>query len=471
MIPAAWRAGEVAVVGLGKSGVSASLLLAGEQVKVYASDAGGGPQLERAGRTLLDRGVAVDVGSHDLERIARAALVVASPGVPPDAPPLASARRAGVPIVSELEVGLRMLEQTRVIAITGTNGKTTTTALTGHLLRALDHDAVDAGNIGVPVTEIALRESPPEWLALEISSFQLHDTPGIDPDVGVLTNLSPDHLDRYASVEDYYGDKALLFRNAKSGSNWVVNYDDVRVMRMISRVPGEHRYFGTQHPTGMTAADMVFGPAPTAEHVPLGSDVSPAIFWHGERLIARDELQLLGDHNVMNAMAAALAVLVADPAHATPASRERIAMGLRTFRALPHRLETVGEFASVLWINDSKATNVSSTRVAIEGMTKPTVVLLGGRHKGEPYTALLDPLRRHAKAVIAYGEAAPTIMRDLAGTRGLEQMGSDFEAVVARARALAAPGDVVLLSPACSSYDMFRNYEERGETFRRLAAD
>jgi len=473
MIPAAWRAGEVAVVGLGKSGVAASLLLAREHMRVYASDAGTGARLDAAGGALRARGVAVDLGAHDVERIARASIVVASPGVPPDAPPLARARRSGVPIVSELEIGLRMLRDTRVIAITGTNGKTTTTALIGHLLRILGHDAVDAGNIGVPVSEIALREHPPEWLALEVSSFQLHDTPGIDPDVGVLTNLSPDHLDRYASVEDYYADKALLFRNATAGSKWVVNYDDVRVMRMIARVPGEHRYFGTLPPHGITAADMYFTTAPAhgSPEARLGSDASPAIFWHGERLLSRDELQLLGDHNVMNAMAAALAVLVADAAHQTPESRMRIAGGLRSFHALPHRLETVGEFASVLWINDSKATNVSSARVAIEGMTKPTIVLLGGRHKGEPYTALLEPLRRHAKAVIAYGEAAPTIVRDLAGVRGLEQMGSDFTAVVERARSLAAPGDAVLLSPACSSYDMFTNYEQRGETFRRLAGE
>jgi len=318
------------------------------------------------------------------------------------------------------------------------------------------------------VTEIALRERTPDWLALELSSFQLHDTPGIAPDVGILTNLSPDHLDRYASVEDYYADKALLFRNATAASRWVVNYDDLAVMRMIARVPGDHFYFAAQP----SLADIYyFREYLESAGSGVGDDIAPAIFWHGERLLVRDELQLLGDHNVMNAMAAALAVLVADPAHQTPESRRRIAAGLHSFHALPHRLETVGEFASVLWINDSKATNVSSARVAIEGMTKPTIVLLGGRHKGEPYTSLLEPLRRRAKAVLAYGEAAPTIMRDLAGVRGLEQMGSDFAALIERARALAVPGDVVLLSPACSSYDMFDNYEQRGETFRRLAAD
>jgi UDP-N-acetylmuramoylalanine--D-glutamate ligase len=163
-------------------------------------------------------------------------------------------------------------------------------------------------------------------------------------------------------------------------------------------------------------------------------------------------------------------VLVADEAHQTPEALARIADGLRSFRALAHRLETVGEFEGVLWINDSKATNVSSTLVAIEGMTRPTVLLLGGRHKGEPYTALANAIRRHVKTVIAYGDAAPIVEQDLAGTVPIERLGSDFQDVIARARAIAAPGDVVLLSPACSSYDMFRNYEERGAAFRRLAS-
>jgi UDP-N-acetylmuramoylalanine--D-glutamate ligase len=191
----------------------------------------------------------------------------------------------------------------------------------------------------------------------------------------------------------------------------------------------------------------------------------------GAPVLARRDLSLFGDHNVANALAASLAVMSADPAHATPASRARIAGGLESFAALPHRLESVAEVRGVLWINDSKATNVSSTLVAIAGMTRPTVLLLGGRHKGEPYTALAEPLRRTGRAVIAYGEAGPIVANDLQGVVPLFQLGSDFGAVMAKARELAQPGDVVLLSPACSSYDMFTNYAERGATFRRLAAE
>ena len=321
-------------------------------------------------------GVDVSAGSHDLDRIARASVVVASPGVPPDAPPLLAARAAKIPIVSEIEVGLRVLEGMRYIAITGTNGKTTTTALVGHLLRTIGRRVADAGNIGTPLTEIALRTDRPDWIALELSSFQLHDTPSIDPAVGVLTNLSPDHLDRYASAEEYYADKALLFRNASDSSIWVLNADDALVTVMSAGARGAHRHFGI----ASEFAEMRY----------VRDDAGGEIRWNGARLLARGELPLLGDHNVMNAMAASLAVIAADPAHTTRGALARIADGLRSFRAPPHRLEIVGERGGVLWINDSKATNISSTQVAIDGMTRPTVLLLGGRHKGEPYTALAD---------------------------------------------------------------------------------
>ncbi|HET7563863.1 MAG TPA: UDP-N-acetylmuramoyl-L-alanine--D-glutamate ligase [Gemmatimonadaceae bacterium] len=479
MIPREWLRGEVAVIGLGKSGRAASLLLAREGVRVYASDSGSSERVEATASELRAVGVMVDVGTHDVQRIGVASVVVASPGVPPSAPPLAHARDQGVPIVGEIEVALHFLPDTRYIAITGTNGKTTTTALVGHLLRSLGHDAIDAGNIGVPLAEVALEDHHPSWIALEMSSFQLHDTPSIDPVVGVLTNLSPDHLDRYASVEEYYADKALLFRNARSTSRWVVNYNDQRAMGMIARVPGGHFYFARCS----ALADMYYFP-----RVDVGDNDSAmlpgdemllprrgTIVWKGKTLLYRDELHLIGNHNVENAMAAALAVIVADERHQSTEALERIADGLRSFRPLEHRLEIAGEYNGVLWINDSKATNVSSALVAIQGMSRPTVLLLGGRHKGEPYTALAKPLEHTGRAVIAYGEAAPIVQQDLEGAlRGIvpvERLGSDFEEVIARARALARPGDAVLLSPACSSYDMFNNYAERGATFKRLARE
>jgi UDP-N-acetylmuramoylalanine--D-glutamate ligase len=462
MIPAAWRAGEIAVIGLGKSGRSVSALLRREGLRVYVSDAGKGPSLDETAATLRGMGADVDVGSHDLARIARATLVVASPGVPPTAPPLAAARAAGVLIVGEIEIALHFLPKTKSIAVTGTNGKTTTTALIGHLLRTLGEDAVDAGNIGTPLAEVALREKHPAWTALELSSFQLHDTPSIRPDVGVVTNLGPDHLDRYASADDYYADKARLMANADAGSKWVLNGDDAEVLALHRRLPGVSKtakLAGQQWTFSLKDSNA-------SAWFDRGKDMLIAL---GAPLIPRKELALFGDHNVANTLAAALAVMVGDRRRQNPRARMAIAAGIRSFRALKHRLEVAGEPGGVLWINDSKATNVGSTLVAVQGMTRPTILLLGGRHKGEPYTALAEPLRRIGKTVLAYGESAPIIEQDLGGLVPIERLGSSFPDVIARARALAKPGDVVLLSPACSSYDMFNNYEERGAEFKRLA--
>ncbi|MGH7676774.1 MAG: UDP-N-acetylmuramoyl-L-alanine--D-glutamate ligase, partial [Gemmatimonadales bacterium] len=391
-------------------------------------------------------GVEVETGRHDLDRIRAAVGVVVSPGVPPDAPPLAAARASGVPIVSELDLGFRALAGVRCIAITGTNGKTTTTALTAHLLRAGGLAAEAAGNIGRPLADIAVAGDRYAWLAVEVSSFQLHDSPHFAPEVGVLTNLAPDHLDRYPSVDAYYGDKRLLFRNATATSLWVLNGDDRAVLELAAGARGNRARFSLRE-----RADGWYDAA------------AARLVLEGAPLLPRADLRLLGDHNVANALAAALA---ARRAGVTPAA---IADGLRAFRALPHRLEAVGVVDGVLWINDSKATNVASTAVAVAAMDRPFVLLLGGRHKGEPYARLAPLLADRCKRVIAYGEAGPLVEHDLGGRIPLERGGS-FEDVIGRARRAATPGDAVLLSPACSSYDMFTNYEERGAAFRRLAA-
>jgi UDP-N-acetylmuramoylalanine--D-glutamate ligase len=447
-----WMQREIAVIGLARSGRSVATLLARTGNNVYASDAARTPEIEQTAKTLESEGVSTQVGGHDVERIARASLVVVSPGVPPDAPALRAAHAKGVDVVSEVEIGLRFLPMLRYIAVTGTNGKTTTTALAALLLQSLELRAVAAGNIGTPLSEVALQRSPPSWIALEISSFQLHNTPSIRPNVGVLTNVAPNHLDRYASVEEYYADKKLLFRNATPGSRWVTNLDDPAVQELAGDGAGMQCRFSVRQ-----KADAYLDAA-RGRLMVLGYDA-----------IARDELQLLGDHNVANALAATLAVMAADEAHREPEACRAISKGLRSFRALEHRIETVAEVNGVLWINDSKSTNVSSTLVALRGMTRPTVLLLGGRHKGEPYAALAPEITRTVKVVVAYAEAAPIMTRDLSGSVRVEQGGTDFARVVALARKLAKPGDAVLLSPACSSYDMFANYEERGREFKRLA--
>ena len=420
-LPAAWTRGEISVIGLARSGRAVAELLRRAGADVYASDAGAGHAVLRATLSLAPLGVDVEHGGHDLGRIARSALVVASPGVPPNAPPLVTARDAGVPIVSELEIALLFLPGQRYVSITGTNGKTTTTALVQAILSGLGYDAVSAGNIGTPLSEIALRPGQPHWISLEASSFQLHDTPSIAPAVGILTNLSANHLDRYDSAEAYFADKALMFRNATGHSTWVSNADDAAVQEMIRAVPGRHLRFSTDS----SDADAFFDRG------------AQALVVFGAPLLGRDELRLLGDHNVANALSASLAVIAADALHASPTAREKIAGALRSFHALEHRIEPAGEHAGVQWINDSKSTNIASTLVALRGMRRPTVLLLGGRHKGEPYTALVDELRRTAKMVLAYGEAGPTVVQDLGGTIPVELLGASFQDVIDRAHAVA----------------------------------
>ncbi len=454
---------EVAVIGLGKSGTPVARLLARAGHRVYASDAATSAASADAAARLEEEGIDARAGGHDLERIRRAGLVVTSPGIPPHAPPIVAAREAGIPLATEIEIALQTLVGLRYIAVTGTNGKTTTTGLIGQLLRALGLDAVEGGNIGLPLAQYALDGQAPDWVALELSSFQLRHTPSLRPDVGVVTNLAPDHLDWYPSIDAYYADKALLFVNDGAYSRWVLNADDPETLALHRRLPHGHESLRT-----LRGAISLFSLNADGGDAWFDRD-SDRLMLDGAPLLDRRDLPLLGAHNVANALAAALAVSRAVPPDDATTRRGALAAALRMAAPLPHRMEPVGEFAGVLWINDSKATNVSSTRVALDGMTRPYVLLLGGRHKGESYASLAEPFARHGQVVLAYGEAAPTIVADLQGLVPVERVEGSFDAVAERARALAGGGEAVLLSPACSSYDMFNNYEERGAAFRRLA--
>jgi UDP-N-acetylmuramoylalanine--D-glutamate ligase len=446
-------AGEVAVIGLGRSGAAATELLLDRGYSVYACDDGTSAGVAEVAARLAKRGAASQAAGHDGARVAQAAFVVVSPGVPPTAASLIAARGSGAEVLSEVELALRFGPDLRYVAITGTNGKTTTTALVGHLLRALGLNAPDAGNIGTPLSAVVNAAAMPDWVSLELSSFQLHDTPSVTPAVGVLTNLSADHLDRYASVDDYFADKALLFRNATVDSRWVLNADDAASLKMARDVSGRHIHFSLRG-----ESDAWYDRA------------ADALVVFGETLLPRTGFRLLGDHNVANALAAAAAVMATEERFRAPDARRTIASALQSFSAMPNRLEVVGEWDGVEWINDSKATNVASTLVAVQGMQRPTVLLLGGRHKGEPYSALAEPIAAHVRHVIAFGEAGPIVEHDLAGVVPLTHIHGSFEDVMIAARDLAQHGDAVLLSPACSSYDMFNNYVERGARFRALAA-
>ncbi len=446
------RGGEIAIVGLGRSGLAATELLRRSGAAVYVSDGTESPAMAAAALRARQWGAEADVGRHDLDRIGRASLLVASPGISPKAPPIVAAAGKHVPIVSEVEIGLRALKKSKYIAVTGTNGKSTTTSLIAHLLRGLGANAAEAGNIGTPLSSYALEDSPPDWIALEMSSFQLHDTPSIAPEVGVLTNLSPDHLDRYESVKQYYADKALLFRNASDRSNWVINGDDREVLKMTHGIRGRIYRFSLKG-----SGDA---------HYKAGGD--GGIILNGKTVLNASDLPVLGEHNIANVLAALLAVSISHPKFQKADALAMLAEGVRTFKGLPHRLEIVAEKNGVLWINDSKATNVSSTLVAIQSMQRPFVLLLGGRHKGESYSALIEPIKRLCKKVIAYGESAELIRKDLRSAVDVEMAGNDFEGVIEAAKKNVRNGDAVLLSPACSSYDMFSNFEERGERFRTI---
>ncbi|HEX7119110.1 MAG TPA: UDP-N-acetylmuramoyl-L-alanine--D-glutamate ligase [Longimicrobiales bacterium] len=453
VLPGAPGGRSIAVLGLARSGRAAAELARAVGDRVYASDGGDSPALREAAAAVRRAGGEAEVGGHSAERLAACDLVVVSPGIPPTAPILADPRVARIPRISELEFAFRHLKSP-VIAVTGTNGKSTTTALASHLLRTAGLDAPAAGNIGLALSEVARRASAPDWVVVEASSFQLADIDTFAPRIGVVTNLAPDHLDRYRSVAAYYADKARLFENASDVSRWVLNGEQPEVLALAGDAPGTRYLFRVR---GAPAPGELGGFVTDGGELVLrtGAGETP--------LVHASELRILGEHNRANALAAALAAVLAG------ADPDAVREGLRSFRALSHRLEPIVERDGVLWINDSKATNVESTRVALRSMTRPTVLLLGGRHKGEPYTTLLPELRSHVRAVVAYGEAAPIVVDDLSAEVPVERVDGSFEDVVARAVALARPGDAVLLSPACASFDMFRDYEDRGRRFAALA--
>jgi UDP-N-acetylmuramoylalanine--D-glutamate ligase len=444
----------VSVVGLGASGLAAARLALKRGDRVYVSDTRSDAQARASQDQLRALGADVELGGHDVARIAASSLVVVSPGIPPDAALLRALKGRGVGWISEPEFAFRFLEGP-LIAVTGTNGKTTTSALTAHLLEAAGYDVGLGGNIGGALgpaaSELALREPAPDWTVLEMSSFQLADIETFKPDVGVLTNLAPDHLDRYPSVESYYADKARLFENADEGSRWVLNADDARAVELAGDAAGKRRYFSLER--------EVEGAFLQGDQLVLAMD--------GERetLLPQLELPLLGRHNVANALASAVAARLAG------ASAQALRAGLASAHALPHRLEPVLEKRGVLWVNDSKATNVAAARSAIESLTRPLVILLGGKDKAEHFGGLAPSIRRRARHVVAYGAAGERIAREIQGAAPLTLMRGTFEEAVREAQSHAQPGDVVLLSPACSSFDMFDNYERRGEAFAALARE
>lgn len=448
----------VAVVGLGASGDAAARLALNKGAKVHVTDASNDEAVAARGAGLRRLGAAVQLGSHDPERIAKADVVVASPGIPPDAPVFRALRERRVGWISEPEFASGFIASPLVV-VTGTNGKTTTAAMTAHLLRESGTDAALGGNtgpaLGPPASALALLEPAPEVVVLEASSFQLAGIRDLVPAVGVVTNLGADHLDRYPSVAAYHRDKRRLLEAGTDDTTWVLNADDPAVDRLAQGAPGRRLSFSLERP-------QVPGAYLQAGALTLNTDDD------GPRPLApAATLRLPGRHNAANALAAVLA------AWAAGADRDALGPALASFRPLPHRLEQVGEVGGVRWINDSKATNVAACASALRGLDGPLVLLLGGSDKGEDFRSLAAEMADKARAVVAYGAAGGRVSADVRTAAGgrfpvVEAFG-DFSEIVERASALARPGDALLLSPACASFDMFPNYEARGDAFRALA--
>ena len=439
----------VAIIGLGASGIAAARLALDRGGDVYVSDLRTEPAVAARGANLRTAGARIEVGGHDLARLASADLVVVSPGIPRAAPVLRALSDRGVGWISEPEFAVRFFSAP-LIAVTGTNGKTTTTLLVGHLLQAAGLRAAVGGNVGgglaPAASELALLEESPDWYVLEMSSFQLADVDTFRADIGVITNLSPDHLDRYADLDAYYSDKARILNRADADSVWVLPAGDDAVVSLMAETPGTRFFFGElEHPgTHAFVSQSV---------MTLRTDDQDDV------LISAQELPLLGRHNLGNALAASITARLAG------ANAEGLRSGLRTARPLPHRLEPVAELHGVLWVNDSKATNVAATRSALQSLDRPVVLLLGGTDKGEDFSRIV-PDSTDLRSVIAYGAAGSRIVREVPSSDLVE---GGLESAVRRALTVAQPGDIVLLSPACSSFDEFENYEERGRIFTALA--
>ncbi len=449
----------IAIIGLGASGQAAALLALHHGAEVYVSDIRDDVTARARSAELGSLGVRVELGGHDRDRILGSDEVVASPGIAPGAPVLQQLADAGVGWISEPELAFRFF-QSPLIAVTGTNGKTTTAALTAHLL---DYAGVSVGlggniggGLGPPASALALMDPPPDWLVVEVSSFQLAAVSRFRPDIGVVTNLAPDHLDRYADVEAYYADKARLFENADESSRWVLERDVPGPLRLPDDLPGERFVFGRDSSHGS-------GPGESGAAYVDGEHLTLELDGIEERVAEVADLPLMGAAGVANALAASLTVRLAgvDPSE--------LRRGLKTFRPLPHRLEPVADRAGVLWVNDSKATNVAAAASGIRSLDRPVVVMLGGIDKGEDLSPLTDALKGRARTVVAYGAARSRIQESVTGTVPVIRVDGDFDEAVSVAEGLALPGDAVLLSPACSSFDMFSNYEERGLRFAALA--
>jgi UDP-N-acetylmuramoylalanine--D-glutamate ligase len=436
----------VLVVGLGKSGVASALFLKARGARVTVSDTKSGDELRNEIPVLLDHGIAVETGGHGERTFREQDLIVVSPGVPVDAPLLERVRSLGGRVIGEIELAAQFLPG-RIVAITGSNGKTTTTTLAGEILTVGGFPTLVGGNIGTPAISLTERAKPETVIVLEVSSFQLETIQTFRPKVAVVLNVTPDHLDRHKTFEIYADAKARIFENQKGDDFAVLNADDPTCVAMAADTRAQVFCFSRQQEVKQGAwvheGDILFRDGARQREIMLVSEIS-----------------LKGAHNLENVLAAVCASALMGCAP------EKIRQAVHNFKAVEHRLEFVATIGGVDYYNDSKATNVDATIKALESFPANVHLILGGKDKGSDYSVLNDLLRERVKRVYTIGAAAAKIESQI---KNVEIEHSEtLENAIRKAHAIAEPGDVVLLAPACASFDQFKNYEQRGHVFKEI---
>ncbi len=443
---------KVLVVGLGKSGLAAALFLRRRGAQVTVSDVRSAEALAKDIPALLDEGIMVETGGHGLLTFRRQDLIVVSPGVPLNTPELAQVKSFGLQVIGELELAARFLKG-KTVAITGSNGKTTTTALVGEILEKAGIPTLVGGNIGVPVVALIDQSTDETWSVLEVSSFQLESTERFHPEIAVILNITPDHLDRHGSFENYALAKERIFAAQHEGDAVVLNADNARAAQAAARSVAKVYFFSVEHSVLRGAwveeGYVVFRP---------GKD-EPI-----EKIMPLSGIPLKGAHNVENVLAAVCA------ARLTGATAEQIRPAVESFQAVEHRLEYVATINGVEFYNDSKATNVDATLKAVSSFSSGIHLILGGKDKNSDYTQMAQLLRARVRAVYTIGSAAAKIESQLRGVVSILSC-ETLDKAVSAAGSAARPGEVVLLAPACSSFDQFENYEQRGKVFKELVSE
>ena len=440
---------KVLVVGLGKSGLAAALFLRHQGAQVTVSDVRSADALAKDIPALLEEGIMVEAGGHGLLTFRRQDLIVVSPGVPLDTPELVQARNFGRPVIGELELAARFLKG-KTLAITGSNGKTTTTSLVGDILEEAGFNTLVGGNIGVPVVALINESTDATWSVLEVSSFQLESTEQFHPQIAVILNITPDHLDRHGTFENYARAKERVFAAQTADDFVVLNADNTRAAAAASRAHAPVYWFSLDRSV------------PQGAWVEAGYVVFRAHKdEHPESILPLHSIPLKGEHNVENVLAAVCATRLAG---APPAAIRR---AIEKFKAVEHRLEYVATLNGVEYFNDSKSTYVDASANAIAGFSAGIHLILGGKDKNSDYAQLSPLLRERVRAIYTIGSAAAKIESQLRGVVSLHSCETLDKAVAAAASA-AHPGEVVLLAPACSSFDQFESYEHRGRAFKEL---